>query len=371
MLQIDLIHAHHASQTDGQFGDASGVPFGLVVAHVEGAYPAFQGGVVGLHQFHVGQLQFLKQVCVVYGDGGLSAQGAQKTQPFRIRVQRSAIEELQHPLELAASDERYPIVGDESLLLQQGNLPHLVGRSIKVGNDDNTPLERSPSGQALTQAERAGGEIGTPKAQSFRILQRLFVWIKQQDVSGVNSQLRCGLVKQHFQNDTEVQHGGDGHVDIVQGVEPLQLALRLLLGQLEVGRVPRDDDSVGDSPVFIVIGIVRHIHEPYAELGELKPVSVSHFVPGETPVQRRFHMGPEAVFAPHFSHLLADDFVLRLVVSLTVCLVGCLVAIVGADERHEVLRRVGNEFIPSPHLLHSLGRAGVAVARGRRLVLLA
>jgi len=59
--------------------------FGLPVAQVERARPAFYGGIIGQGELRVGALQALEQRGIFYRDGGLPGQGIQEIEPFYIR----------------------------------------------------------------------------------------------------------------------------------------------------------------------------------------------------------------------------------------------------------------------------------------------
>ncbi len=77
-----LGYTHRTGDVHRHLGNALAVAFGLLVAQVEGAGPALDGGVVSLEQGDVSTLQVVKQGSVVNGDGSLPGQGLQKSQPL-------------------------------------------------------------------------------------------------------------------------------------------------------------------------------------------------------------------------------------------------------------------------------------------------
>ena len=65
------IHAHRARQPLGQDSDALGVSLRFLIFQIQGAHPAFQGGLVGLFQLPVAFLQPVEQVRIVDRHGCL------------------------------------------------------------------------------------------------------------------------------------------------------------------------------------------------------------------------------------------------------------------------------------------------------------
>ena len=130
VYQFLFVHPHNTRQAKSQFGDTLSVPLRPSVAQIKGARPSFDSGVVSLRQFDIGTSQVADERNMVYGDGCLHCQSLQKVEPFRVRVERSAVEEFEHTRDLPFHNEWHAVVGNKSL----GGKPPRARKLARLGD---------------------------------------------------------------------------------------------------------------------------------------------------------------------------------------------------------------------------------------------
>src|SRR5215216_2128158 len=114
ITHLRVCEVEFLSQGQGQFRDAQGMTLRFLIPQVEGARPAFDGGIVGLGKLPVRGCQVCEQGCVLNGDGYLPRQYVKKIDPFCIRMQAGTMEYFKYPFDIIINDERYSHIRDEA-----------------------------------------------------------------------------------------------------------------------------------------------------------------------------------------------------------------------------------------------------------------
>ena len=168
-------------------GYSQGMPFGLFVAQVESARPAFDRGIIGHHQFGIGALQVFKQLSAVNGNPCLAGQHLQEFLHFRIQFKRFTMEDLQYPFDLAFGDQRYPDIGGEFFAGEIGRPLQISRIPREVLDRDDLPFLGSSPGVAIANPDVGMLERLRAEPLATRVLQCMGDWIEYQDIGGMHA----------------------------------------------------------------------------------------------------------------------------------------------------------------------------------------
>ena len=159
-------------------------------------------------------------------DRHLTRQRLQEAQPFPVRLERGAVEDFQHALELALGDERHGAVGAEAFAGQARAAVALLG-GAQVGHAQEAAVERDPAGEVLAQPQPRPLDVSRAEAAAVDVFEHMGHLVEQEDGRGVDAQLGDDLVQDDVEDQAQVEAGAGGHVDRVQGLQVGQPPLGL------------------------------------------------------------------------------------------------------------------------------------------------
>ncbi|MBM2850189.1 MAG: hypothetical protein HW418_3131, partial [Anaerolineales bacterium] len=135
------------------------------------------------------------------------------------------MEDFQHALDPPLGDEGHAVIGNEAFARQQRGAGQVARGLLEVGDVDDAALQRGDARVAFAHPQlrvlkRAGAE-----AAPGGIAERLRAPVEQQDGGGVHAQARGDLIEKGVEGDAQVQAGGDGDVNIAQGLQAFEAAV--------------------------------------------------------------------------------------------------------------------------------------------------
>ena len=194
--------------------------------HIGRTRQRFDHLVAGEHQFEIGALQTVERDGVVDDHGGTAGNGLQRVEPLRVGVERRAVEDFQHALQLAARNQRQRVIGDEAFTLEERRTRKRGHAVAQVGDAHHAALAGGDAGLSLADAQARVFERARAKAAAGGKFQ-LGTGLVQQHVGGVHVQQREQLFEKDVQREAHVERRGHRHVHLVQGLHVGDAAIGL------------------------------------------------------------------------------------------------------------------------------------------------
>ncbi len=111
-----LADTHRPGEPDRHLGDPPAMPFGLLIAEIQGMRPALDRGVVGEGQLGIRPAQPFVEADIFHRNGRLAREQFQEVGPLLIDHERGTMEDLEDPLHLALGQQRDRVVSDKPFL---------------------------------------------------------------------------------------------------------------------------------------------------------------------------------------------------------------------------------------------------------------
>src|SRR6266487_4555727 len=84
--------------------------------------PAFNGGVIGFHEFSVCALQTLEQRSVFNRNRSLTCKRFKETEPFVFRIEHGTLKDLHNTFDVTLANEGRRIIADKTFFRQRRRL---------------------------------------------------------------------------------------------------------------------------------------------------------------------------------------------------------------------------------------------------------
>ena len=177
----------------------------------------------------------------------MTRQRVEKIQPFQVRRERRALENLQHAFDLPFGDQRHDKESDKPFRLQSGSERLVFGGELDFGAPIfkfyHPPLQSRATGIVGAHAHAVILECLGPKPFPARQFQNLHLRIEQQDIGSIYAQLTGDFTEQNAKRNVQVETAGNRLINSAEGGQTLQVLLGLLIQGHAMDRVGGD---IGD-----------------------------------------------------------------------------------------------------------------------------